>query len=156
MARHIADLSTALNSQFLDYHHTERRLQRVCGASIWFQTFHTATVQQFNTFKDLSQQDLQLQIAINANCHQHIHKLTDQLTNEWRLHRLALDRIKELNSTVSAERSMKISTPSRRQQWGRRSQSTINEPRSSRDPDSNAETSNQVSACPSAFIMSEI
>ena len=82
MAHHIADLSTALNSQFLDYHLTKRRLQRVCHAFIHFQTLYAAAVQQFNTFKDLSRQDLQLLIAINTNCCQHINKLTNQLANK--------------------------------------------------------------------------
>ena len=72
MACHIADLSTAFNSQFLDYCLTERRLQRMCHASIHFQTLHSAAVQQFNTLKDLSQQDLQFQIAIDTNCHQYV------------------------------------------------------------------------------------
>ena len=55
MAHHIADISIALNSQFLDYCITERRLQRECHTSIQFQTLHAAVVQQFTTFKDLSQ-----------------------------------------------------------------------------------------------------
>lgn len=145
MVWHVTDMSTALNSQFTNNWIVRWRLQREYAASIWFQTLYITAVQQFNTFKDLSRWDLQLQIAINANCHYHIHKLTHQLANEQRLYQLALDRIEELNSIVSFERGMELSTSnSRQQQW--RSQSTINEPGSSSDSDSGIETSNQVSA----------
>ena len=128
MARQMADMSVSLSSALTQNQIVTQQLNREILTTARYKAIYTSTINQFSTYKELARRDLQIQVIKNAECQQNIFNLSNELTNERRLHRLALGRIEELNTNQSAEECMERSSSD-----GRKWRRTSTKPGSSRD-----------------------
>ena len=141
MARQMADLSVSLNSTLTQNWIVIRQLNREIATTAQYKALYTSTIDQFSTYKELARRDLQIQVIKNTECRQNIFDLSNELTNERRLHRLALGRIEDLNANRFAEECMEL--PSSNDGRQRR---TSTEPESPRDTEHSAGPSRIIPA----------